>query len=122
MLVRKNAVPQNGQTVFEEMRDKFYHLDGQIIYSLWDGYLEPEHADQALLDYIGDRRSVHLHTSGHAYAETIARLIETVQPKMIVHMHTEKADEFTSIPAFMPYRSRVRVLQDGEPLSLDRLF
>ena len=122
MLVRKNAAPQNGQTVFEAMRDKFYPLDGQIIYSMWDGYLEPEHADQALLDYIGDRHPVHLHTSGHAYVETIARLIETVQPKMIVPMHTEKADEFTSMPAFAPYQSRVRVLQDGEPLSLDRLF
>ena len=36
-------------------------------------------------------------------------------------MHTEKADEFTGIPAFAPYRERVRVLADGEPLDLDKL-
>ena len=122
MPVRKNPCPERGKTVFEDMRDKFYPLDGQIIYSMWDGYLEPEHADQALLAYIGNRQLVHLHTSGHAYAETIARLIETVQPKMIVPMHTEKADEFTSVPVFAPYRYRVRVLQDGEKLPLDRPF
>lgn len=120
MLVRKNC--NSGQkSVFEIMRDKFYPVDGQIIYSMWDGYLKPDHLDKALADYIGDRQPVHLHTSGHAYVETIARLIETVQPKVIVPMHTEKADEFTSIPAFAPYRDRVNVLQDGEKLSLDAL-
>lgn len=121
MLVRKNSDPNPSSTVFKEMRDKFYPLDGQIIYSMWDGYLEPEHADKALLDYIGNRQPVHLHTSGHAYVETIAKLIETVQPKTIVPMHTEKADEFTSIPAFAAYRDRVKVLHDGEKRSLDQL-
>ena len=122
MLVRKNSNPDpQYKSVFEKKRDELYHLDGQIIYSMWDGYLKPEHADQALLDYIGDRRYVQLHTSGHAYVETIARLIETVQPKVIVPMHTEKADEFTSIPAFAAYQGRVKVLQDGEKLPLDQL-
>lgn len=54
--------------------------------------------------------------------ETIARLIETVRPKMIAPMHTEKADEFTSIPAFAPYRDRVRALTDGEELPLNDLW
>ena len=122
MLVRKNSNPDpEYKSVFEEMRDEFYPLDGQIIYSMWNGYLKPEHADQALLDYIGDRRPVHLHTSGHAYAETIARLIETVRPRVVIPMHTEKADEFTSIPAFTDYRDRVKVLQDGEKCPLDQL-
>ncbi len=120
MLVRKNCNLDH-RSVFEIMRDKFYPLDGQIIYSMWDGYLEPEHADQALLNYIGDRQLVHLHTSGHAYVETIARLIKTVQPKVIVPMHTDKAEEFTSIPAFALYRDRVKVLEDGEKLHLDKL-
>ena len=30
-----------------------------------------------------------LHTSGHAYVETIANLIKTVDPKWILPMHTE---------------------------------
>lgn len=122
LLARKNANPER-KSIFEEMRDRYYPLDGlgQIIYSMWDGYLKPEHADQALINFIGGRPYEQLHTSGHAYAETIVKLIETVQPRWIVPMHTEKADEFTSIPAFAPYKNRVRVLTDGTPLDLDRL-
>lgn len=85
MLVRKNAAPGR-KSIFEEMRDEFYPLDGQIIYSMWGGYLKPEHADQRLIDFIGGRPIEPLHTSGHAYVEAIARLIETVQPKVIVPM------------------------------------
>lgn len=122
MPVRKNANPSaNRRNVFEIMRNKFYPVDGQIIYSLWDGYLEPEHADQALIDFIGGRPIEHLHTSGHAYVETIAKLIETVNPRVIIPMHTERAEEFASIPEFARWRDRVRVLEDGEPLSLEDL-
>ena len=120
MLVRKNTNPAR-KSVFEEMRDEFYPLDGQIIYSMWDGYLKPEHADQHLIDFIGGRPIEQLHTSGHAYVETIARLIETVQPKVIVPMHTQRADEFSSIPEFAPWADRVKVLTDGKPLNLDEL-
>ena len=122
MLARKNAgLSANRKNVFEIMRDKFYPVDGQIIYSMWDGYLKPEHADQALINFIGGRPIEHLHTSGHAYVETIARLIETVDPKVIVPMHTERAEEFSSIQEFAPYKDRVRVLKDGEPLSLESI-
>ena len=120
MLVRKNTNPDR-KSLFEEMRDEFYPVDGQIVYSMWDGYLKPEHADPALIDFIGGRSYEQLHTSGHAYVETIAKLIETVQPKKIVPMHTDKADEFTSIPAFAPYQDRVQILTDGKPLDLDKL-
>lgn len=122
MLVRKNANPSaNRKNVFEIMRDKFYPVDGQIIYSMWGGYLKPEHADQRLIDFIGGRPIEPLHTSGHAYVETIARLIETVQPKIIVPMHTEKAEEFSSVPEFARWGKQVEVLHDGDVLSLDTL-
>ena len=118
LLARKNTHPEQYTSRFEELRDRFYPLDGQIIYSLWSGYLEPEHADPALLDFIGGRPIERLHTSGHACPEAIARLIEMVQPKTIVPMHTERAEKFAAHPALAPYAGRVRVLQDGEPLPL----
>lgn len=55
-----------------------------------------------------------LHTSGHAYVETIEKVIRLTDPKVIIPMHTECADEFGSIPVFEPYRDRVKVLGDGE--------
>ena len=121
LLSRKNTHPGEYTTPFEKLRDKFFDKDGQIIYSMWDGYLKPEHTDPALLDFIGGRPIEHLHTSGHAYVETIAKLIQTVDPKVIVPMHTEQPEAFLSIPAFAPYRGRVAVAQDGEPLPLDTL-
>lgn len=121
LLCRKNTRPGEYISRFEKLRDTFFAKDGQIIYSLWEGYLKPEHADKSLLNFIGSRPIEHLHTSGHAYVETIAKLIETVNPKVIVPMHTERAEEFSSIPAFAPYKNRVKVLNDGEPLVLDTL-
>ena len=47
--------------------------------------------------------------------------IETVNPKVIIPMHTERAEEFSSIPEFALYKDRVKVLKDGEPLDLDAL-
>lgn len=120
MLVRKNTNSAQ-KNIFEEKRDQFYSQDGQIIYSMWDGYLKSEHADQALIGFIGGRPYEQLHTSGHAYVETIARLIKAVDPKVIVPMHTERAEEFSSIPEFAPWADRVNVLTDGKHLNLDKL-
>ena len=121
LLARKNTHPETYTSPFETMRDTYFQKGGQLIYSMWDGYLEPDHADQDLLRYIGGRKIVHLHTSGHAYVETIAKLIETVNPKVIIPMHTERAEEFSSIPEFALYQDRVKVLHDGEPFHLDAL-
>ena len=121
LLARKNTHPMTWISPFDTLRKKFLQQDGQIIYSMWKGYLEEEHADQALIDFIGGHPIEHLHTSGHAYVETIAKLIETVQPKRIVPMHTERAEEFSSIPEFARWKDRVKVLKDGELLDLDAL-
>lgn len=122
MLCRKNSGPGQ-QNVFERMRNSFCPKGGQIIYSMWDSYIDRDskHADPALLKFIGPYVPEHLHSSGHAYVETIAKLIETTDPRRIIPMHTEKADEFTSIPAFAPWKGRVKVLVDGEQLPLDKL-
>lgn len=121
LLARKNTHPETYTSPFETMRDTYFQKGGQLIYSMWDGYLEPDHADKDLLRYIGGRKIVHLHTSGHAYVETIAKLIETVNPKVIIPMHTERAEEFSSIPEFARWKDRVKVLTDGEPLDLDEI-
>ena len=118
LLVRKNTHPGEYTSLFETMLDKFYDRDGQIIYSMWKGYLEEEHADWQLLRFIGGRPYESLHTSGHAYVETIAGLIGLVNPKIIIPMHTKSPEDFTSIPEFAPYRDRVQVLRDGIQLPL----
>ena len=88
--------------------------DPLIIYSKWTGYLNGKHADPKIKEFIGDRRMEMLHTSGHAYVETIAKLIRLTNPKTIIPMHTECADSFAEIPEFAEYRGNVNVLNDGE--------
>lgn len=122
LLARKNTCPQDYISPFEALRDKFFDKDGQIIYSMWQGYLEEKYADGDLLRFIGGRPYKSLHTSGHAYVETIAGLFKLVNPKIIIPMHTEHPNDFLSVPEFAPYHDRVQVLRDGVRFSLDGLL
>lgn len=110
MLAREN------KPVFKVIMEK-YMTDPLVIYSKWIGYLKGKHADPKIGNFIGSHRMEILHTSGHAYVETIAKLIRLTNPKTIIPMHTECADAFRGIPAFAPYRDKVMVLQDKEKYS-----
>ena len=96
---------------------------------MWDGYLDPENAayipkwDAFLKRQQAKGVEVkRLHTSGHAYVETIAGLFKLVNPKIIIPMHTEHPNDFLSVPEFAPYHDRVQVLRDGVRFSLDGLL
>lgn len=89
--------------------------DPLMIYSKWTGYLEGKHASPAIQELIKGHRMEKLHTSGHAYVETIAKLIKLTNPKTIIPMHTECADDFAKLPEFSEFNDRVRVLSDMEP-------
>lgn len=118
LLARKNTHPEAYTSPFEILRDKFFDRDGKMIYSMWKGYLEGEHADEDLLRFMGGRPYEILRTSGHAYVEAIAGLIRQVNPKTIIPMHTERPEDFVRIPEFAPYHDRVRVLRDGVQIPL----
>ncbi|MCR2048579.1 MBL fold metallo-hydrolase [Acetatifactor muris] len=110
MLVREN------KQVFKAIMEK-YMTDPLVIYSKWIGYLKGKHANAKIGDFIGSHRMEILHTSGHAYVETIEKLIRLTNPKTIIPMHTECADAFGEIAEFAPYRDRITVLQDKEEYS-----
>ena len=124
MLARENNNPKAEKNRFEKITGKLD--DPLILYSKWNGYLDRKHggytdryADEAVNRFIGDHRFISLHTSGHAYVETLQKLIRLTEPKTIIPMHTECADEFASMPEFAAYRERVKVLQDGEAFVLE---
>lgn len=110
MLAREN------KPIFKQKMEE-YMTDPLVIYSKWTGYLKGKHADPKIDDFIGSHRMEILHTSGHAYVETIEKLICLTNPKTIIPMHTECADDFGKIPEFALYRDRVKVLQDKEEYS-----
>lgn len=106
------VLARENKPLFREILDMLD--DPLIIYSKWTGYLKGKHHDPKITDFIGDRRMEILHTSGHAYVETIEKVIRITNPKVIIPMHTECADGFAELPEFVTYRDKIRVLRDGE--------
>lgn len=91
--------------------------DPYITYSMWSGYLkggkcEDKNIVVFLSGHDDKEHFSQLHTSGHAYVETLARLIEMTRPEVIIPMHTESADEFAEIVGIST--ERVIVIRDGE--------
>jgi ribonuclease J len=88
-------------------------LEGaRLIYSLWPGYLERSKPDiRSWCTSIGIEFEV-IHTSGHADAYDLQRLIEGINPRRLVPIHTLAADRYPSTT------SEILRLTDGEWLTL----
>ena len=121
MLVRPNRNPDLEMGRFEQwmqpMKDPF------ITYSLWDGYLEDgktprEDIVQFMKGKNDDAHRRILHTSGHAYVETLKKLMDLTEPEVIIPMHTESIEAFKSLPLFKEYKDRMTELTDGEVFPL----
>ena len=117
MLARPNRNPNMKTGRFEErmtqMNDPF------ITYSMWKGYLPGGKAeDLAIVRFMdGHMDKDHmeeLHTSGHAYVETLKKLMDMTHPEVIIPMHTEDAKAFEEVSLFSEYKNRIRVIDDGE--------
>ncbi|MCL2249100.1 MAG: MBL fold metallo-hydrolase [Oscillospiraceae bacterium] len=84
--------------------------NGTFIYSMWEGYRE-KHYQQDFEKWLVERgfRITHKHTSGHAKISDIRRLIDGLDPKKIVPIHTLKPD------AFFEYSDKAELHKDGVP-------
>ncbi|AWN38928.1 MBL fold metallo-hydrolase [Methylobacterium radiodurans] len=70
----------------------------RVIWSQWEGYLKDETGSGAKLRAELASRGVGLeviHTSGHASIDDLKRLVEAVQPRALVPVHTFAGDRFT---------------------------
>lgn len=87
---------------YRELMEEFRDLNPVVIYSMWDGYLQEgktySNDELIVLEKAWHEQFIHLHTSGHATAETIAKVIEAVNPvDGIVPIHTENAEGFLEL-------------------------
>lgn len=82
----------------KSLASKMSFEDGLLVYSFWSGYRETENMKHFLLECekLG-LRIVTLHTSGHADENAIKELIEVVNPKVLIPIHTENAGRFREI-------------------------
>lgn len=87
----------------KSLSEIFSFSNGLLVYSFWSGYREADSMKVFLreCENMGLKVAA-LHTSGHADEETIKRLIETVQPKALIPIHTENASKFKEIAPSVP--------------------
>ena len=81
---------------------------GTFIYSMWQGYRNSAY-QQSFENWLTGQgfRNVFLHTSGHATVSDIRRLIDGLNPKKIIPIHTMLPD------AFLDYSDKVELKEDG---------
>ena len=82
----------------------------RCLYSYWNGYLtKPEwvQLQQDVKQVGGD--FIPAHTSGHIYVDDIVGLVQAINPKCIIPIHT------FAPTAFLQHFQNVQLLNDGEP-------
>lgn len=88
-----------------DCRDNVINEMPVLIYSMWDGYVDPNHKskNQEWIDFLDKQKAkgvevIHLHTSGHATAEMIKDMIIAVDPQeAIIPIHTECKEAFNDL-------------------------
>lgn len=80
---------------------------GYFFYSMWQGYRNSAY-QQTFEKWLDDRgfEKIFLHTSGHAKVSDIQRLIDGLNPKKIIPIHTMLPD------AFLNYSDKVELQKD----------
>lgn len=82
----------------KSLSEKMSFENGQLVYSFWSGYKETDSMKKFIseCESLG-LKTVTLHTSGHADETAIKRLIETVNPRKLIPIHTENAKRFKEL-------------------------
>ena len=120
--ISPEALRRAGKKAFVMFRDSSVHeleaagipKGSVLFYSLWSQYtLEPSfERTQGFLD----RHEIELkemHTSGHAVLPDLKRFAQSMDPEIIIPIHTEYPDKYREY-----FGSRVHCLKDGESLEL----
>lgn len=90
--------------------------DGIFIYSMWDGY-KTDKATKDLIDFLIGKGMTQkeIHTSGHADRDALKRMVEVLNPKNLVPIHTFEGDKYKKIFAGI----KVVRMNDNETVTID---
>ena len=97
---------------YKKWIERFKDLNPVVVYSMWEGYLHPEHKAynenyKAFLDSCSHVK--YMHTSGHATAKLLAEVINAVSPaESIYPIHTENAKELEHLNIKDELRPKIR--------------
>ena len=82
-----------GNPEHKRIMDMYRDKNPVVIYSMWKGYLEQDNIKKFLEGY----KRLDIHTSGHADSGAIRMVIKTVQPAVVIPMHTEVPEAFLKL-------------------------
>ena len=86
---------------YKDWIERFADLEPIVVYSMWEGYLNPKHKAynaewKKFLDLCNHVE--YMHTSGHATASLIAEVINAVEPRECIYpIHTENITGFREL-------------------------
>jgi ribonuclease J len=77
------------------------YTDGCFIYSMWEGYIDQPGKTRDFLNFIATKgmpiKYKEFHTSGHADLSGLKRMVDVVQPKNLVPIHTFEGDKYAEL-------------------------
>ena len=83
---------------------------GKIIYSMWEGYLTDEFREYAKKKGL---EIVRVHTSGHATLEDLKTFASSMDPQVLVPIHTFNPEKYSEL------FGNVKMLKDGESFPVE---
>ena len=87
---------------------------GNIIYSMWDGYLQKDNTKELIEYFTHKDFSFHnIHTSGHADKSSLIDLTNAIKPRYIIPIHTFNANVYGET-----FQYDIMPVSDGEEVSL----
>lgn len=97
----------------KKLKDKGSITNACLIYSMWEGYKEEESVIEFLkeVDALGIT-IIDLHTSGHADIRTIKKVMELLNPRIIIPIHTTNKSKIKEL-----FKTAV-ILEDNEEMGV----
>ncbi len=94
---RKHLVMTFRPSMAQDLADADCLGGAKLIYSMWPGYLE--RGSPNLREWCADRGVGFeiIHTSGHADAYDLKRLVDALQPKRLIPIHTLTPDRYQTL-------------------------
>ena len=113
-----NKKIEDAYTLYERYGSYMSEFNPCLLYSMWRGYLNPDHAayNEGLATFVkrfGGQVN-YAHSTGHADKKTLAKFIEDIAPrKYIVPLHTENPAGFKDMEIEDKYKAIVILPKDG---------
>ena len=118
-----NRKAEDAYTLYDRYGHYMSDYNPHLIYSMWQGYLNPKHPayDEGLATFVRRFGSSvkYIHSTGHADKATLTKVIENVAPrKYIIPLHTENPAGFKELNVEDRYKKMVILPQDGDTIEI----